>query len=428
MTGTPQQSARVGRNLLWNLLGLTGYNLGQWLLLVVLARATGAQAVGTFALALAIASPVYLAVGLNLRIVRATDVERSWRAGQYSRLRLLLNAVSLAVTLAVGLVVGMSGEALVVLLLVALSKAVEATSHVLYGFFTLRERLDFVSRSLLARAFAGCAAFALLAFTTHSLVWAVLGLSIGWSAVYLLHDAPAQRRLLGDDTQVIEAHGLDSRSSHRSTRALAVTSLPLGVDAGLGSLATNLPRYAVQAGYGTAALAVFASLAYLAQLISFVTGALGDAVLGRLALLHRKDDRRGMWRLVLLVVGFGVGVTLVALVGAAVAGRWFIGVAMGREYVDQSVLLILLAGAGLVTIQRSLARILHAGQRFGQALLIDSVVCAAALAYSALLVPRWGLDGAAAVLGLAFMTGTVVTLLVFSYNRRERHLAEELRV
>ncbi len=67
------------RNFAWNLLGETSYSLGQWLLLVLLARLQSPEIVGQFAYALAVTAPVYLLVGLNLRVVQATDARAVWR-------------------------------------------------------------------------------------------------------------------------------------------------------------------------------------------------------------------------------------------------------------------------------------------------------------------------------------------------------------
>ncbi|TCJ30209.1 lipopolysaccharide biosynthesis protein [Nocardioides jejuensis] len=405
------------RNLLANLVGIAAYNLGQWLLLVVLARMTGTGDVGRFALALAISAPVYLAVGLNLRMVRATDARREWRPEQYGRLRIVLNAVSLAVVMAIGLGLHMSTADLMLLGVVSISKAVEATSQVLYGFFTLRERLDLVSRSLVLRAVLGLASFSGALVAGLGVTAAAAGLAGAWFVVYLFHDRPEYQRALATDADYMAAQGLVAGESSATSR-LARRALPLGVDAGVGSVALNVPRYGVQLSLGVDHLAVFASLAYLAQVVSFITGAFGDAVLGRLVVLHHTSSAKAFWRVLFAVLFFGCAVTGAAVVGAALVGRPVIGALMGHAYVDQSVLLILLTGAGMVTLQRSLARALYARQRFVDAMLVDTAVLIASLGWAALLIPRWGLDGAAAVLGLSFLVGTFVTLALLGRSTR----------
>lgn len=410
----------VRANFGWNLLGVTMYYLSQWLLLVVVARLVGAHGVGEFALALAISAPVYLTLGLNLRLVRATDVARQWSPAGYSRLRLLLNVISLAVSLLIGFVVGLRGDTLLTLVAVCLAKATEATSQLKYGYFQLRQHLAPVGRSLVARAIGGLGGMTLGLVLFDRLPAGAAGMALGWFVVYLLHDATCERRLLATEHEVLRQAGIEAPAVPGSMRSLATKSLPLGLDAGVGSIATNMPRYAVQYFLGTAALGVFAPLAYLAQVVSFVTGALGDAVLGRLAQLHHQARGHAFGVLLGQVLAFGVGVALCAVLGAWLVGEWLIGSLMGPAFVDQPVLIVLMLGAGAITFQRSLARALYASLRYSSALLVNTLVCVCATVLAWMLVPAFGLVGAAATVGFAFLIGSVVTGALLWHGARRK--------
>lgn len=410
----------VRANFSWNLLGVTVYNLSQWLLLVVVARLVGVHGVGELALALAIAAPVYLTLGLNLRMVRATDVVRRWSPATYSRLRLLLNALALLSSVLIGIVFGVRGDALLTLVAVCLGKAVETTSQLTYGYFQLREHLAPVGRSLVARAATGLGGMALGLSAFDRLPAGAAGMALGWFAVYLLHDMPCEKRLLSTEQEALRRECIGTPGRPGSLGSLAFKALPLGLDAGVGSVATNMPRYAVQYFLGTAALGVFAPLAYLAQVVSFVTGALGDAVLGRLAHLHHQARGRDFWILLGHVLAFGVGVALGAVLGAWLLGAWLIGWLMGPEFVDQPVLLVLMLGAGAITFQRSLARALYASLRYSSALVVNTVVCACATGLAWTLVPAHGLVGAAATVGLAFLGGSALTGALLWHGARRQ--------
>ena len=403
----PSPTGGLRRGFGWNFAGSIAYNASQWVLLVLLARATDQETVGTFALLLAITAPVFLTCGLNLRMVRATDVSGRWAPRQYQRLRVVLNVVSFCISLGIGAAFGLAGAAALALVFICLSKSSEATSQLLYGHFQLEERLDLVARSMLLRSVAGPAGF-LGGLFVGSLPVACAGLAVGWFVVYALHDAPASSRL---------ASGGRPRRGTDSLRSLARTAAPLGASAGLGSLTTNVPRFAVQLWLGTAALGGFAALAYLAQIVSLVTGTLGDTVIGRLARLHHSEDTKGMWRVARIVLFFGVAVTIISTLGAWLVGAPVIGALMGTQYVDQPTLIVLMIGAGFITFQRSLARVLHAGQKFTQVLLVDVSILAIATGSAYVLVPRLEETGAAAVLGVAFFAGTLVTSLLLTATR-----------
>ena len=389
---------RLRRNFAWALVGTATYNLMQWVLVVILARLGTSSMVGVFALGQAIAAPVFLTVGLNLRAVRATDVRGTWSPEQYARLRQVLNLVSIMLTMAAAVVFGLRGAALATVLALSLSKSAEATSQTLYGFFQRREHLDLVSRSMLLRAVLGPAGFVLGLVASGQLVVACLGLALGWVVTYLLHDRPAEQRLLRDEPAPAPTAGL---------RDLARKAFPLGLDGGVISVTNNVPRYTVHAVFGTAALGSYATLAYLGQVVAMVTGSLADSLIGRLATQAEAGNRRGFVRSMRQLLAFAVATGLVATALAALVGDPVIRLVLGEEYVNQPVLVLLLAGAGLVTVQRCLGRGLQATHRYRDVLLVDCVTLVAALVAALVLVPAFGLPGAAATLGCGFGVGAV---------------------
>ena len=406
------KSVSLRRNFVWNFVGNLVYNVAQLLLIVALARLGSVHMVGQFALMLAIAAPIYMAIGLNLRVVRATDVRRVWSPKQYYALRQILNIVSLALTMVVGLALGIRGAAILALFFVGMSKSVESTSQMLYGFFQVRERLDLVARSFLLRALLGAAGFVAMLALTRDLAPACAGLVVAWFFTWLVHDRPQERRLLATENEAMRLDGTSEAIGGGTILSLARKAAPLGIDAGVGSFATNVPRYAVQISLGTAQLGVFAPLAYGAQIVSMITGAMGDTVVGRLAKQVDRGDSKAFTRLLLKLVSFGVVVALFTVLAAWLLGEWAVRLVLGEQYVNQSVLILLLLGAGAITMQRSLARGIQAAHLYSAVLLVDSVIMVSSVALAAFLVPAYGLTGAAAVLGLSFLTGIAFSLVI----------------
>lgn len=390
------------RNFVWNLGGNIVYNAVQWLLIVFIARLGTKDMVGTFALAQALAAPIFLAVGLNLRIVRATDVRRVWQPFQYKRLRAILNVASILLTLLLGLVLDLGSVTLAVLAMICLGKASEATSQALYGYFQLRDRLDLVSRSLLLRALFGSIGFVAALLATDSLVWACAGLAAGWFVTWLVHDRPAESRLLATEP---------SGEPSGTMRSLARKAAPLGIDAGVVSVVNNVPRYGVQWVLGTSALGAFAALAYLGRVVMMVTGSMADTVIARLARQADSQDVRGFLRLLAILVAFGLGVSGAGLLGAWLLGEPVIRFVLGPEYVNQPVLMWLMVGVGITAFQRCLSRGLQAGHKFYGVLLIDVITLIGTVLAAVFLIPAYGLPGAAATLGIGFACGTVATLV-----------------
>lgn len=392
-------------------MGNVVFNLTQIALLVTVARIDGVETVGQFALMLAVAAPVYLTVGLNLRVVRATDAERRWTHRQYARLRWLLNLLAMAVTLGVGVALGLEGSAIVALFFVCVSKSAEAASLLLYGYMQLQDRMDLVARSMVARGVLGVLAFASTGLLSGELAPACVGLAVAWLVVWSMFDRPASARLRVAET-ASEPEAAARSGVENSLLSLVRKAVPLGADTGVLSLAGNLPRYAVEFAGGAAALGVFATAAYFAQAVSTVTGALGDAVVAPLARDSLTQDRASFSRLLIRLVGFAAGVSCIAMVLAWVLGEWLTRTLMGPEFVNQPVLILLMAAAGATTLQRSVGRGLHARHLYRHLLVVDTGVLVMVALLAATLTPMYGLVGAALSPLIAFLVGAVACVVV----------------
>lgn len=396
------------RNFVWNFGGVSLYNFSQWLLLLVLARLADAEAVGRFSLMLAIAAPVFLTVGMNLRTVQATDARRKWRLEEYLFLRQILNVIAAVITMIAGFAFGERGWTLAALAVICIAKSIEAGSQVFYGYFQLRERLDLVSRSLVTRAVLGPLLFLVGFWSTHQLAVAAAGLAIGWSAAQLLLDRRNARILAQAEDRALR--GLRAVRLE-NVKSLAAKATPLGLDQGVSSLSTNIPRYVVKYILGAAHLGLYASQAYLAQIISMVTSAMSTVFVPRMAVYYHEGRRRAFIRMLWQLVLFGFAVLVFGVLFAMLLGDQFIRLTLGPEYVNRPLLTALMAGAGATSLQRNLCKTMEASQSFGNYLLVDAITAAAILASAIPLVHAFGAVGAAYSIVIGFAVGSVAVLI-----------------
>ena len=402
----PRSGLSLRRGFSWNLVGTTVYNLVQWLLVVVLARLATSDVVGKFALMLAICAPVFLTLGLNLRVAYATDAAREWRLAEYLRLRVIMSAVAVVFSAVLGVAFGLRGLDLLALGWVAVAKAVEARGQTMYGYMQLRERLDMVAKSLLLRATLGPILFVAGLLAGNELWIACLGLAVGWWLAQILWDRVQTARLVTDDT--VERGRVEWSGSR--LWGLGRRTAPLGLDAGVSSLTINTPRYTLQVLEGAATLGRFVALAYLAQTIGMVTGTLADGVVTRLAHYRNQGRRRAFIRLLVKLSAFGFAVGMIVILLGLVLGEWGIRFLLGDEYVDQPLLIALLVSVTVTTVLRSVSRGLQAAQRFAQILYIDLVVLGVTVACCLWLIPEYGSLGAAFALTVAMSVGLALAV------------------
>ena len=416
--GSAQRRLSLRHNFAWTLGGNVVYAATQWGMLVVLSRLLNPLALGEFALGLALTAPVMTFAYLKLRSVLATDVAREREFGDFLGLRLL--GVAGAVLVIAGAVAwgGYPARTAGVILLVAAAKGLDAVGDIYQGVLQQRERMDRISMSLLVNGVVSLAAMWGLVYLTHSVLWGAVGSVLG-SAAGLAFVVPAALGVIrgGEGTE-----GEPARPRFRAPvlRSLAVLALPLGVNTALGSLQANLPRYFIEHSLGTRQLGIFAAVAYLTVAGPLVINALGQSATPRLAQLYGHGQLAGFRRLLAKLVGLGVGVGLAGLLCAAVAGRWLLLRLYGAEYAGASEVLVWLMVAATVSYAYIfLGTAVSAMRLFRIQLPIGIGVFAALVASCALLVPRFGLRGAAwAMLASALVEGSLYCCIIFPRLRR----------
>jgi O-antigen/teichoic acid export membrane protein len=381
---TPR-TASLRANVIWALVGNVGYTAFQWGILICIAKLGSASDVGKFALGLAVTAPVITLANLHLRVLEATDARNEYPFSVYLSLRLVSTALALGAITVIALASGYHGATLAVILGVGLAKSFEAISDVVFGLLQEAENLRRVATSMLAKGLLSVIAVGGVLRLTGDLFVATLAMALGWGALLCCYDLPAARRL-----QSIRPSG-----DLHSLWNLAWLAAPMGCVGALGSLTTNVPRYAVESNLGPAALGHFAAVAYL-----FVAGgqpmmALGAAVTPRLA-QHYIRNLGAYRRVTRCTVASGMALGILGVATAYFAGAWILRTAYAPEYAAEAPVLVWMAvAAGVGFANKAVAASVTAARRLLPQLPIALTSVALAFLASSFLIPRWGLVGAA---------------------------------
>ncbi len=384
-SGTAISSLRSGAT--WILAGSAVYSACQWALPVVVARTLDPEAVGQFALALAITAPLFLLTNLQLRTVLVTDVESRHPFRHYLRLRRISNLVALAGVAAVAIWGPWPTQTAWALGCVGLARAADSMSDLHYGGLQREHRLARVALSMALRGIAALASVSLALALGGGVAGAAAAFAAAWIVAEQFVDAPSSRRLLGRDSPL---------SNAPSIGALARTALPLGLVMALISLNLNIPRYFIEGLRGARDLGLFAAAAYLSQLGALVVNALGVAAAPRLAAQftegRRADFRASLLRLTIVALALGTLGLMVALA----AGRLVLTRVYGTAYGEGAeVLSVLCAAAGLGYLTAALGCGVTASRQFKRQVLVLGAATLTTLIAATLLVPGRGILGAA---------------------------------
>jgi len=251
----------MGGGILWSFLGNGIFAISQWLLIVVLARVGSTETVGAFAFALAVTAPIFMFTNLGLRIVQATDSRREWVFGVYLWSRICSSTLGFVLVLITAIIWWDQQDRLSIVIAVAAYKVFESLSDIYYGLYQQQHRNDLIAISLGGGGILTLAALGTAFVITGSLLVSCAAMAAAKLMVLLFFDVKRGARLsiLKED----QFHAASTSSTSSDISALLRLAWPLGLVALLGSLATNVPRYAVQDVAGQHALGIFAGLSYV---------------------------------------------------------------------------------------------------------------------------------------------------------------------
>jgi O-antigen/teichoic acid export membrane protein len=412
-------------NFGWTLAGNVCNAACTWLIVVIIVKLGSMELAGFYAFAQALVLPVVSFSTLQLRGIYATDATNQYRFGHYLGLRVLTTGLALAVISALALESSSQRDIQLLTLAIGLGAAIDAISDIIYGALQQRERMHWIAASMIVRSLLGLAAVLAGLLLTNSLIWSML-LSAGVKGlVVLVVDVP-----LGVQTLAVNSARVVKQSRIREVwsqacewnvlRTLAWLSLPLAPTTMLMTLQVTIPRYLIEHWLDAKQLGLFAAQSYLTSAGAIVATALAQAAAPRMAQHFRDGDARGFRLLLVKLVALGGACGAVGVAVAVLFGKPLLSVLYAPEYAERNDLFIwLMVGAGLTYVSIFLGWGMTAARRLRIQLPLFALIVAVMLAAGCLLVPRYGLSGAAATVVVGSFVQVAGSLFVVSRAARE---------
>ena len=414
---TPPARRTLRSNISWTTLGNVIYAACQWGIITALAKIGTPAMVGQFALALAVTAPIVQFLNFSLRSVQATDARREYEFQDYFTLRTVTTALAVVLILGVAGLGAHSRETTAVIMLVGIAKAVDAISDIFYGLLQQREQMDVVSKALVTNGILSLILLTLGILASGTLLLGVVGYVVGSFVPLAAYVAPRGVSLLrGSELSPVWKL---FRWRADIIRRLARTALPLGIVMLLISLNTNVPRYFIEAELGQRELGVFAALAYLIVAGGTVVSAIGQAVSPRLSQYHAQGERDAFRGMIKRLMVFGLGLGVLGAIVAALTGSEILSLLYTDEYSEYVDILVVLALAAGITFAAAFAGYgMTATRRFRVQVPLFLTVGLVGFSSAWLLIPRFGLIGAAYVLCLTALAQLAGATLVIQRSTR----------
>ncbi len=399
----------------------------QWGMISALAWLGTPRALGQFVLGLSIAAPVISFTMLQLRAVQVTDVRGEFSFGDYLGTRILWTLVALAAIVVAALWLTEDATTFWVVMLVGLMKCVDSLADIVRGLFQGLERMDLAAVSLMMKGVVSLAALAVTLWLTHSIVLASSAMVIAWTASFVVNDLHCARRLR-TETIGAKAAVRELRPRFRRSAIVRLTSIsiPLGVVMALISLQTNIPRYFLQIYAGEEAVGFFGALVYPMTAGIVVTTALGQSACTRLARSFA-EDLPEFQRLLGRFTAFSAALGFVLVVGTYVFGRPLLRVMYGPSFADYySEFVVVGLACGIQLVGSCWGYGMTAARFFRTQVAITVGSCIATTVAALVLVPRFGIMGAAEAVLATSLVMAVGFALAMSMAVRSRRVATQV--
>ncbi len=360
------------------LFGNSSMALAQWLQFAIIARHERPEVTGLYALALTISTPFALLFTFQTRVLLVTDTLKAHHYSDYFRLRVA--GMGAAVLLSVLVSTFYGGPIIVLVFLLALQKASDGVSDIVYGLHQ--------SHHVWARIFGSQIAKS-ITITILPIIGYAMSASLQKVLVYATAGSLLTTILL--DVLPVRATLRNSRGATQYWSpmiALVRLGLSLGISAFLISFTMMIPRYAEEHFNGTKSLGVFVAVNQIGIAVMFIMIAFSQGMLPTLAGLFR-TNRTAFEHTMNRVIAFSMFLGLVTIVCAFLGGQTFVAHLFGRDYVDDRlrfVMLMVASAMGLVTAGYHSG--LHASRSFSQFLKPYAMIvllCASA----SFLLPLW---------------------------------------
>lgn len=390
-------------NFSWNFLGNLVFAIGQWSILAILTRMIAVEYVGNYSYAVAFSAPIVLFFEMQLRALQVTDVNEEYTFGDYFGLRIVSSILCLIVVFLLSLYTRSSYQIILLISSVTLMKLIDSIADILYGVFQKEERMNFIAISRIIKGITIVISFSITLWYSRNIVVSILAVTFMKGIVVVFYDL----------NKVRLSENITPSFDSVNFRELFISSLPLGVMSMLTSLDANIPKYVIEHFEGFDSLGYYSALSYINIAGGQMITAVSQAATPRLSKLYNMKDKNPFKVLLLKLTLIGFLLGLISVLFIVLFGRQFITILYGSSYAQYMNVFIVMMFAGAINYTSSfLGNAMTAARAFKIQPFLGIIWVVTSLVFSVLLIPDFGLMGAAIALVISALIKLISKLVV----------------
>ena len=383
----------------WLLGGNIIFALSQWLMLIFFSRMSDPTQLGYYSYALAVTAPIFLLSNLQLRPLLVADLNtsKSFSFSQYFSLRII--TIVLAIVVSLFFISGNTTFSIVVLTLVVLIKASEAFSDIIYAYYNAKKRTSFISKSLTIKSILVISISFLTLYLTNNIIYSLSATLFGYLVILIFLDIKKNKEYLKN----IKFFDGDLTS-------LFIIGLPLGIAVMLISLQTNIPRYFLEYYLNVEFVGVYTIFYYFLVIGAIVINSVCQYLSPYFSEFYGSSNIKELKKTILQAFLVALALGIIGLVVSIPFHQFIIKVIYGKDYVEYSYILPYVMLAGLFSYLSVVSGYILTSLKVLKAQIpIFLFLAIITVLYSYLLIPSYGLMGAAGTTILSAITQFLIS-------------------
>lgn len=392
----------VKESVFWNTWGSVIYLGVQWLQTILVVRVLGYEEAGIFSLAMSITNTFYAISVYGMRNFQISDIKKKYSAGNYVLSRVVTGGISLVMCSAFAIVNGYNFKQVTCIVAYMLFKLSETFFDVFLGIYQKYWRMDYMGKSMTARAVLMLIIFPGVLWIVEDLLLAIIIMTIAVFGVILFYDLR--------NAQALEKIYLFSE--HGQIWRLLIECLPLAVYSMVSTSIGTIPRYFLEIYQGSEKLGIYASVAAPTLIVQMASTYIFNPMVTVFSESYNEKNRekfvKTLWQCLMAIAA----VSCVAMIGAKIFGKFGLRLLYGESILAYEYLLIPLVVCTVTTASTWLFCGVLTVLRNFRSLLIGNIIAAiASLVLSMILIPAWDMQGAT----YALLFGNLVGIVIFIY-------------
>ena len=375
----------IKESVFWNTWGSVIYLGVQWLQTILVVRLLGYEDAGVFSLAMSVTNIFYSLSVYGIKNFQISDIDAKYSAGNYVLSRMVTGAGSLFLCSIFAIVNRYDTRQIICIIAYMVFKLSESFFDVFLGFYQKHWRMDYMGKSMTMRAVLMLFLFPTVLWMTKDLLLAIVFMTISVFAVILFYD-------LKNANQLEPIHILQN---HPRIWPLLVECIPLAIYYILSTSIGSIPRYFLEIYEGSEKLGIYASVAAPTLIVQMASTYIFNPMVTVFSECYKENDKKKFLKTLWQCSGAVLGVSLVAIVGAKIFGRFGLRLLYGESILKYEYLLIPLIVCTITTALSWLfCGVLTVLRNFRSLLVGNGIATAASVGLSIILIPIWDMQGA----------------------------------